>query len=285
MQHQKLALTRLQELVPQAGTIKILVATCFVLAAIGPWDQPLTHWLAEHRVASFAQYWHQSIFEGDPIGASDYPVFLYIIALVVLILILPWKAKHDRLARLWLWSSFILYSGLVTAIGFIHPLKHLWGRARPYLVAKDEAPFSPWYLPGAFDWMSDRFSGSLPSGHTSTFLILITLSYCIYHRFYRQKTRLILVLALLASISLSFAMGVSRSMQMQHWVTDWILSVGGGWALIHYLFYQVWKMDQRLTPTSHGKTPSLSAMTLIAIPILMLGWFLSLRLLWSLLGR
>ena len=257
----------------------ILLLTALILIIISPFDKDWTFWLSRHRIDGFADIFNRSMFEGKMLGVSDLGVFVYLGSLLLLVFtqteILTLRNKKASL-----FSSFLCYYGLFLGIGFVHPLKLIWGRKRPEaLLGIDDASFTQWYQGGISTFEKINFAGSFPSGHTATCLLIIALIYCSYFLKPSTKFRKIILITGYFGFSACVAMGVSRSMTLKHWISDWIFSIGFGWFLLHYLFFHIWKMDRLLTEKTnneHLKRPKTSL--LISMPLVLIAIIFSLRL-------
>ena len=226
----------------------ILWITGLSLFVLGPFDKVWTFWLSEHNIASFSDIFNRSIFEGNKLGASDLGVIIYIGSLLILLIGLFKPYSSPKYQKASLLASFLSYYGLILALGFVHPLKLIWGRMRPEALSGiSDSNFTHWYQGGISNLHKINFAGSLPSGHTATFLMVIALLYGVY--FLKQTTQFRLKVLAIGVLSFGgcIAMGVSRSMALKHWVSDWILSIGFGWFLLHYLFFNIWQMDYKLS--------------------------------------
>jgi membrane-associated phospholipid phosphatase len=245
---------------PSSGSLGIFSATLFILVLLTPFDYRLTLWLAENNIPALSQWLDQSFFEGGPFGGSDVGILIYLGALIILLLTNLRLACVQALRKFQRYAIYLIMTGVATG-SMVHGLKTLTGRLRPSeVLGNDQLGFTPWFQLGPQLWTHDQFSGSLPSGHTATLLAFLAIAYLLCysrHGLYRQIG---FVVGLLG-FTLSGLMGVSRSMLLQHWVTDWVFTIGFGWGLIHYLL-----VDLGVVPTTGRLEPPLGYDEAVAIP-------------------
>lgn len=221
--------------------LAILAGTMIILTLVSPFDRGWTLALGKLPHNWFIHFCDRSLFEGEGFGLTDLPILLCIACLLYILI-----RRKDSTSRTYIGSQFVLYSILLITATAIHSVKFFWGRARPYKVIEHGIDFTPWYLPGPYQWWQDQFSGSFPSGHTASFLTWIALAYCVRSQWLRR-------LCISLSLILCLVMGISRSVLLQHWVTDWLMSIGIGWTIIHYLATQEWYLQSRLTDTGRER--------------------------------
>jgi len=182
----------------------------------------------------------RSLFEGGAFGASDVGVCFGIAALLAyLVIALAPQATRATMIRPLL--GLVASTGLVT-LSIVQGLKWAVGRVRPYLVGSPPAhlPFTAWFHFGAQDLAHGRFNGSFPSGHTATVCIFLALAYALFatpRLTPRLRRRLGLAVGLLVVCG-AVAMGVARSMDRMHWVTDWLGAIVLSWLAVHWLYFR-----------------------------------------------
>lgn len=258
---------------------RILLITVLLLAIISPFDKAWTFWLAQHSIEGFTELFNRSIFEGDRAGVSDLGICVYIGAVLLLLFTFN-KSQSVKYQKAYFIAGFLCYYGLFLGIGFVHPLKIIWGRKRPEsLSGLNDGDFTQWYQGGITSFEKVNFAGSLPSGHTATCLMLLGLVYCLYFLKPSPNLRKKVLIGGAFSFLVCVGMGISRSMALKHWISDWVLSIGIGWLLLHFLFFHIWQMDTLLLDKTIGeelKRPKTSL--LISMPFLLICLIIGLRL-------
>ncbi len=223
----------------------LCVGSLLGLMLLVPYDRQLTQWLGQQNsVRVLALGFDQSLFEGEGFGFSDAPIFGYLIALGLLLVF--WRRRRQcwRCAAIIEGAGFVCYSGLVIALAFVHPMKKIWSRPRPYEVfGSDELPYFDWYQPVTIELAGGPVSGSLPSGHTATFLFFVALIYALRPILVDSlwMRRAAICVCLVACVF----MGLSRSVVQAHWVSDWLLTISLGWLIIDVLYFKVWTSADR----------------------------------------
>lgn len=175
-------------------------------------------------------YWmDQSFFEGESLGASDLPLILYGLVflwyLAVFLVVL--KAGDPRGERKPLQNVLgrVLLTGLCVALA-THALK--WGidRPRPKDVLKGVCLYREWFEFGSI--CTAKYQGrSFPSGHTATAASLWAMNAAWMgwppkNPKFRPLLSLIIPLCVMV---FALAMGLSRVMHGDHWLTDVLASV------------------------------------------------------------
>lgn len=222
-------------------------------------DYEWTLYLVENRWKGFAKVMARTLFEGNAPGASD-PAIVYILLVLGLY---GWASTLKAPAWLLPWRcvlGFVVFVALSSGLGFVHSLKWTLGRARPYLVLKENLPYSDWYEFGAHYVAEGVFFGSFPSGHTAVMALLFTMAYVLVgDPLLAKKWHFIGWIwggvALLSSI----LMLIGRSMAEAHWLSDGLGSLAMIWIFSHLLYYHILKVpQQRLYFRRHGGYPDFS---------------------------
>ena len=192
----------------------------------------------------------QSVFEGDAVGGADLGIFIYLLALIILIGTL--RSSRSVCRHLQLHSRFILLTGATIGVGLGHGMKLCLGRARPEAVMQTPSLFSPWYTFGPYIPLRDHFSGSMPSGHTAALLALVSCGYILcYHRA-TTRYRVLGGVLIGAGLCCAGVMGITCSMLLQHWVSDWLFVLFAGWLAIHYNFHYFHNVPARAAQIHGG---------------------------------
>ena len=210
-----------------------------------PVDYEWTLFLRRHRIAWFARWMAQSLFEGDSLGGGD-PVIFFLL-LVALAYLSAWK--KGPASRFYAWRphlGFILVTAMTNSIMMVHSLKWVMGRARPSYVVKGLLPFSDWFKFGPQFLTEGAYRGSLPSGHTAQVFILMTLAYLLLLSPPRFKHQRLLGWAW-GGFSLLFTllMGISRCMRLSHWFSDIAFAMGMSWILMHVIYYHLLRIPDQ----------------------------------------
>ena len=223
----------------------LFLGTMLGLMLLVPYDRQLTLWLGQlNAFQAPARSFDQSLFEGEAFGFSDGPIIGYLIALGLLLFLWRRRRYCQRCSAIFNAAGFICYSGLVIALAFVHPMKKIWSRPRPYQVfGPAELPYFDWYQPASVKLADLHVSGSLPSGHTATFLFFVALTYALRPALADSLwvRRLVIGMSLFACL----LMGLSRSVVQAHWVSDWLLTISVGCLIIDVLYFKVWASTYR----------------------------------------
>ena len=262
------------------GLMWIAGLGCGSLLLVIAWDNSLTMWLAAHPWTSFSSFMGRSLFEGGRIGGGDPGVGVFILAVVVALM--TTRARSAKGLATHLYARFLVAAGLTLSLGLVQSLKISIGRVRPELVTQDPSKFTPWYTLGRFVAVRDHFSGSMPSGHTASVLMFVACGYILYHcqpgKTFKRMGLLLLSGGLLAAV----LMGITRSMLLKHWISDWLLSIFAGWALIHHLFHTIFNIPYQQEIIRKGKAATVASLRCYTItkPLAMILLFTSLLGLW-----
>lgn len=237
-------------LVPLVGLLLLLAA--FV-------DYAATHQLAQIPAGRLVEFMKRSVFDGHPPGANDL-VITYLLAVAVIYGLLHFNKKPPWLRASWRpEAGFVLTAALVVSLFMVHGLKYTVGRARPSAVFSGEQPFTVWFQPGPHLLSNGHFDAAFPSGHTALTFILMTMAYVLAadsHR-PRQLRRIGWLVGGLA-LGLSLLMGVMRCVTAHHWLTDILASIGLGWLVMHWVYFNLLCIPkQRQYWLVHGKGPNL----------------------------
>jgi membrane-associated phospholipid phosphatase len=238
---------------------KLIILLTFSLTVMGLLtfvDYEWTLWLRNNRIQWWADFTSQTLFEGDPLGGSDFGMLFMLIPILGYFL----SYKESRFEQLQRWRpylGFLLFSGLGTGLGIVHSLKWVMGRARPYLVIRKGIPYTNWFEFGPLHISDGPFFGSMPSGHTATAILLITLAYILAaDRTHLPGVRIAGWIWGLISIIFAISMAVGRSMTLHHWLTDGIGIILIDWIAVHLIFFSVLKVPQQMTYfRTHGYLP------------------------------
>lgn len=212
--------------------------TVIILALIAPLDQKLTYYLNTQFYGDWVYFFHQSIFQHKKLGFTDFGIFFYLMVIFALIK----KRWIDKTQNTELLDklAFLILSGLIVGVVFIHATKFGLGRARPYLVIDEGFSYSSWYELGSVLSLKNGQSGSFPSGHTATTLWLFALWLLLPFRtmdsfWAKVGSYGFLAIAILQSV----VTGISRSVILDHWVTDWVASILVGYLIIVILYKKI----------------------------------------------
>jgi membrane-associated phospholipid phosphatase len=252
----------------------ILLGSAWLLGMflLVPVDYEWTLFLRQHRIAWFARWMAQSLFEGNPLGGGD-PVIFFLV-LVAVVYYSAWK--KGPASRFYVWRphlGFILVTAWTNSILMVHSLKWVMGRARPSYVVKGLLPFSDWFKFGPQFITQGTYRGSLPSGHTAQVFILMTMAYLLLlspPRFKYQR----LVGWTWGGFSLLYTllMGLSRCMQLSHWFSDIVFAAGMSWILMHVIYYHLLRVpDQEAYYQRMGRFPARPRAWEIRLCLILLG--------------
>ena len=240
----------------QWGLITLSVATVITMSAAAWVDRDWTMAIGSMQWPWFEAIMGRSLFEGDRPGAND-PVILLLLA-ATFVYYMGWRRPAPEKWAAWRpQTGFILVSALVTAVYFVHACKWAIGRARPGLVIEKGMAFSHWFTFGPHFITDGIFSGSFPSGHTSQMFILMTVAYVLAgDPLLSGRKRQAGILWAAVSILLSLAMGFSRCMTLNHWLTDTLGSILIGWFIMHLLYFHILRVPaQRRFMANHRAMP------------------------------
>ena len=239
------------------GTVAMILVT--------PVDFEWTKYLREHRIVSFKNWMADSVFEGEMVGGSDLPIFFIIVSAFVYILawtpsitnltirskfsfLLNFLEKRPRLKNIMnLWRpllGFVLASSICIGM-FIHSMKWSIGRARPKYVIEKGMAYSEWYEFGPYFVADGGFSGSFPSGHTGTVIILMVLAYILFFNTKKMWLKVLGIIFALLTLSSAVLMLLARSMSFAHWISDSMMSIVSGWLIVHILYFWILKIPKQ----------------------------------------
>ena len=200
----------------------------------------------------------RTLFEGDLPGFSD-PSILFLLGSLLSYGFCASSRAPEPLKKYRPELGFIVLAALAGALGLVHSLKWVIGRARPYEVWSGEWLYTPWFSFGPHFVTEGVYHGSFPSGHTAAVLTLLMIPYLLWWspKPGRGKQALALLLGLLV-LGAAGAMGVGRSMTAHHWLTDSLGMILPTWAMLHWVHQHLLKTpQQRLYVALNGTYPSL----------------------------
>lgn len=215
------------------------VAAALLLLAVTPMDMAWTRWLAQHKVAAFAEFMAQSMFELEWPGGGDL-VVCFLIAVVACYYCAVKARPGTTWARRRPAVGFIVTAGVVTAVYNVHSIKWILGRARPDAVFHGQLPFTPWFVPGPQLMSHGVFHGSFPSGHTALAFTPFALAFVLSDRRPAAAAAMGAAAALYAA-----AMGMARCMTTSHWITDVAGAVFLSVTAMVYLYYRLMRVPEQ----------------------------------------
>ncbi len=227
------------------GLILLLLGATVALAGATVVDYPLTKWCGQHNWPAFSDFMSRSLFEGERPGGGD-PVILFLVGMVCAYALSRRPSAPERIAAWRPALGFMLVGGILTAFVYVHMLKWLVARARPYLVFGGQQAFSAWYEIGPHFVTEGIYRGSFPSGHTAQVFAMMVLAYALAgspSASRGQKTAGWMVGAGVAGYTL--AMGLARCMSGAHWVTDVVGAMAISWVTLHVLYFKALKVPQQ----------------------------------------
>ena len=243
---------------PGWGLAVLSICAVGVLGLLTPFDFEASRWIWEHANPEFGEWTRRTFFEGDAAGLSD-PGTCFLLASLGLYL---WSGRAS--APQWLqherpYLSFIVLSALAGALGLVHGLKWVIGRARPYEVWQGDWPFTPWHSFGPHFVTEGIYSGSFPSGHTASVVTLLMLAY-VLHSYPSLHRRRWAWLWGAVAMAMAMAMAVGRVMTASHWLTDCLGMILPTWMVLHWMFHRFLRTaEQREYVRMHGGYPSVPA--------------------------
>jgi membrane-associated phospholipid phosphatase len=224
------------------SSILIAVVGVILFMLTGLLDLPVTRDLFYDPNKNFALFMEQSIFSGQVIGGSDFGVFLIIYSLILWLYYRYHHRKNQLISGNFIAKyKFIFISGLMSTVVSVHSLKLLISRARPNLYFRElmfaRENHHDYWLPGiegifgpkGYSW------NSLPSGHSSTSAIFITIAYVLSSN--SKSSKILPAFVFLSVLLYTMLMGVARSMSGMHWLSDSVASFFIVWAVTD----AVWK--------------------------------------------
>lgn len=221
-------------------------------------DYEWTFWLHDHQIEYWAVFVKQTLFEDGSFGGSDPGIFLQLILGAGFFFSYP-GSRFPRLQRYRPYLGFTIFTSLVTGIGLVHGLKWIIGRARPYLIIDKGLPFSHWYEIGPHQVSDGSYFGSLPSGHTATAILMITLSYIMAaDRTHSLPIQIMGWIWGVLTLIYATAMAIGRSMTLHHWLSDGFAVIILDWMAIHLIFFFILKVPRQVQYIKlHGRYPKL----------------------------
>ncbi len=235
------------KIIPNRNTFFVLLACGFAVIMIMAAGIDYQWTMALHGLErqGFTDLMGRTMFEGDLPSPNDLIIFIY--SGFVLLYVLANLARENSSLHPWRPQlGFIVVSGLVTAFGMVHSLKWVIGRVRPNDLLKHDLPYSEWFEFGAYFITEGSPKGSFPSGHTAQAFMLMSVAYVLAGD-PRHSRRLKQAGMILGTVVIVFAlaMGVSRSMSLHHWISDWLGSIFLSWIIIHALYYWIIKVPEQ----------------------------------------
>ncbi|MEE8397216.1 MAG: phosphatase PAP2 family protein [bacterium] len=225
-----------------AGSAAFLSA----MAALAPLDYSWTVSLGRGGRPGWVDFMRQSVFGGQWPGASDLP-FTIVLASFVL-----YFASRRRAAPAWLvrWRpalGYLFVSSIAMGLAFVHPVKWMVGRARPWdVLGRRFLPFSPWYALGPHFVLEASGRGSFPSGHVATVVLPMALAYLLmFDPASPRRWRLAGVALAVFSLADGLAMTAANAISQAHWVSDGVGAIGFGWMLVHALYFWGLRVPQQ----------------------------------------
>ncbi|MBT6615140.1 MAG: phosphatase PAP2 family protein, partial [Deltaproteobacteria bacterium] len=166
-------------------------------------------------------------------------------------------SRFPRLQPYRPYLGFAFFTALVTGVGLVHSVKWIMARARPYLVVKKGYPFSHWFEFGPHHISDGYYFGSLPSGHTATAILLITLSYFMAaDRTHTLRTRILGWIWGILTLLFASGMAIGRSMTLHHWLSDGFGIILVGLAATQLIFFTILKVPRQVQYFRvHGQYP------------------------------
>ncbi len=222
-----------------------LAVAFLVMFVVGLYDLNWTAWLVDHRWETFADIMDRSIFEGESFGGGD-PIIILLVFVLFAYIVAWLPGKSSRFHALRPQLGFILSSGLLCGVVMVQSLKNTIGRARPGRVLDGRMPFSDWFEMGPYLLLDGSFNGSFPSGHTAQAFIIMTLVYCLLA--YPQRVNKLRITGYLfggLALIYVFAMALSRTMHISHWLGDVCASIILSWICYHLFYFRLFKVPQQ----------------------------------------
>ena len=211
----------------------ILIITALILLASK--DLYVLKLLADYSDEPFTKFMSESIFQGQNIGMGDIPIFVNML-LVVLACLGGWVKRLPK--RVFYLSRYCFISNVFFGVFVVHGLKKVIGRARPYVVLEDPDRYSSFLEFGRFWPMVDKFSGSMPSGHTAAMVSLLPVVLC-FVRPARPR-----VIAMTAVLLLALLMSIARVMSLDHFITDCLVVILLGWNFHMFTYHVFFKVPR-----------------------------------------
>lgn len=228
------------------GLITLITISLIIMGLLSLVDFEWTLYLSRHRIDWLGAFMRRTMFEGGVFGGSDPGILVMLVPTIGYFLVLS-SARFSSHKRWLPYLGFIFFSSLVTGLGLVHSLKWMVGRARPYLIIKKGIPFTHWFEFGPLHVSDGIFFGSIPSGHTATVILMITISYILAgDPAHSLRTKLLgwgwgILVMIYASL-----MVIGRSMTLHHWLTDSVGIILLDWIVIHLIYFRVLKIPRQV---------------------------------------
>ncbi|NQT93755.1 MAG: phosphatase PAP2 family protein [Lentisphaerae bacterium] len=256
-----------QRRVPGSTALLAFLLLSLVVAAIviSPNDHEWTAKLHEKTWTTCAAWMSNSVFEGESIGGSDIPVF--VLAFALFACFRAW-GRHPS-PRYVGWRpqlGFVILSSFLVGVVFVHSLKYIMARARPYLVFDQGWPYTDWWILGPHDIAGGAYGGSFPSGHAAAAFLLMPVAYALFAGAHSRLRRAAGFALGAIAVTYATAMSVYRGMDGSHWISDGVLMILMGWILVHVLYYCVLRVPAQtayfMETGTHPKVPPVWEMQL-----------------------
>jgi len=212
------------------------------MVIVSLYDYEWTLYLNENKNETFNKFMSESIFELESFGGGDIS-FLYVVV-VAIAYFLSHSSKNSKLVKIRHSLGFQVLIGLFTSVFFVHSMKWIIGRARPYEVLKNQHDFTNWFEVGPHFISEGWYHGSFPSGHTATVFLFIGLAYYLLHQT-ELKKRVIGIIVTIFAFSSGIFMLIARSMTAAHWVSDSVFILFLSWTFTHITYYNGLHMNDR----------------------------------------
>ena len=224
----------------------IIAAAAATMAIITPFDYAIVFELSAYDYKPLSSFMNESIFEGDRFGAGDISTFFQIAALFLYVYAWLNSQRRSRIVQCRPYFGFVVTTSLVLNVFIVHGLKFALGRARPEMVIENQAAFSNWYEFGALFLPLETSVGSLPSGHTASAIIFMTIAYALAGDRY-HPTGIRLFGWIIAGLSLAYALFMTaiRCISLYHWPTDCLFSIIFGCLVIHILYFWILQVPRQ----------------------------------------
>lgn len=234
----------------------LLVFGFLAMESVSSVDYEWTLRLGALEYPALSDFIGRTMFEGQMIGAVDFSNIFIAAALFGYV----WLSTKGSDARWRAWRpqfGFILVSALTTCFAMVHALKWTIGRSRPHVLFRYELDYSHWYEFGHFFITDGDFRGSFPSGHTAVAFIFMALAYVLAaDRTHPLRRRLLGFFVGFLTLAHASVVGVARSIDMSHWVSDVLFSIIASWVVMHILYFNVLAVPrQKRFLDRHGNRP------------------------------
>jgi len=241
------------------GLAVLLLSAVGMMGMLTLFDFEGSRWIWERANPEFGDWTARTFFEGDAPGLSDLGICFLLVSLGLYL----WSGRNS--APEWLqrerpYLSFIVLSALAGALGLVHGLKWVIGRARPHEVWLSDWPFTPWHGFGPHFVTEGIFFGSFPSGHTASVVTLLMLAYVLHSHPDLRRWRVWAWLWGTVALAMSVTIAVGRVMTAHHWLTDCLGMILPIWTVLHWMFHRFLRTaEQREYIRMHGSYPPLPA--------------------------